>query len=31
MEWGREEEEEECMNYPYIISTLFVPVGVDSG
>ena len=22
---------EESMNYPYIILTLFVPVGVDSG
>ena len=27
----REEDEEEYMNYPYIILTLFVPVGVDSG
>ena len=28
MEWGRAEDREERMNYPYIISTLFVLVWV---
>ena len=31
MKGNRGGGEEECMNYPYIISTLFVPVWVVSG
>ena len=31
MEWNRGGDGEESMNYPYIISSLFVPVWVVSG